>query len=173
MHFYSNGKTTVDCYWYFDIVKGLATPHCKQICPFDWNRKELSILILLHAKQKPRLTDDMNISKLCFCCDRVDLTHVSSVIFFFDIVYMQKPCSMLIVLIMCYTNARISSDYMIVNGQDCTLFKMDPCHLHEIQSKWAEKTECINDFVLTNRFVEMIMWYVIWYGRNCQTNKTL
>lgn len=71
----------------------------------------------------------MNITKLCFGGDRVDLTHVSTVIFLFDIVYMEKPCPMLIMFIMCYTDPRVSSDYMIVNGQNCWLLKMYPRNL--------------------------------------------
>lgn len=102
----------------------------------EW-KKGLSIL--LHAKQKPQLTDNMYVSKLRFGGDRVYLTHVSTMIFFFDVVYMQEPCSMLIMLIVCYTDPWIPSDYMIVNGQDCTLFKMDPCHLREIESDEEKK----------------------------------
>lgn len=71
----------------------------------------------------------MNIAKLCFRCDSVDLAHVSSVVFFFDIVYVKEPCAMLIMFIMCNTDPWISGDYVVVYGQNCWLFKMNPCHL--------------------------------------------
>lgn len=66
-----------------------------------------------------QLTNDMNVSELCFCGDSVDLAHVTSVVFFFDIVYMKEPCTMLIMFIVCNTDPWISGDYMIVYGQNC------------------------------------------------------
>lgn len=87
-------------------------------------KKDTSIITVWY-----RLTDNVHISKLCFRGDRVDLTHVPTVIFFFNIVYMEEPCSMLIVFIMCNADAWISGDYMIVNGQNCWLLKMYPRNL--------------------------------------------
>lgn len=71
----------------------------------------------------------MNITKLCFGGDRIDLTHVTSFILLLYIVYMKKPCSMFVMFIVCDADTRISSDYVIVNGQNGRLFEMDPRHL--------------------------------------------
>lgn len=57
----------------------------------------------------------MDVAELRFSGDRIDLTHVSPVIFFFDIVYVEKPSAMLIMFIVCNGNPWISCDYMIMN----------------------------------------------------------
>lgn len=104
--------------------------------PFDLRMKwGYSYYCKLRTIEQHQLTDNMNISELCFGCDRVDLAHVSSMIFFLDIVYMKKPCSMLIMFIMRYWDPWIPSDYMIVNGQNCWLFEMYPGNLQKSQQK--------------------------------------
>lgn len=115
-------------------------------------RRVYVYLVLLYINfiwnENHRLTYDMNITELCFGGDRVNLAHVSTMIFLFDIVYMKEPCSMLIMFIMCYTDPWISGDYMIVNGQNCWLLKMDPRNLHIYKMKQTRtniKTVSIND----------------------------
>lgn len=84
---------------------------------------------VLGVEQKHQLTNDVYISELCFSRHRVDLTHVSAVIFLFDVVYMEKPGSMLIMFIVCYADPWVSSDYMIMNGQNGRLLEMYPRNL--------------------------------------------
>lgn len=64
-----------------------------------------------------QLTDYMQISKLCFGRHRIYLAHVSSMILFFHIINVQKPCTMLVVFVVRHTDAWISRDHMIMYGQ--------------------------------------------------------
>ena len=43
---------------------------------------------LIGESETHQLTDNVDVAELCFRRNRVDLTHVSTVIFFLDIVYM-------------------------------------------------------------------------------------
>lgn len=72
------------------------------------------------------LTYNMQVTKLGLRSDRVDLTHVSALIFLLHITNVQKPCSMLIVR---HTDTGIPCNHVIVNSQNGRLLKMHPCHL--------------------------------------------
>lgn len=76
-----------------------------------------------------QLTDYMQISELCFGRYGIYLAHVTSMVLLFHIIDVQKPCAMLVVFVVCHTDARIPRDHMIVHGQYGWLLEMYPRHL--------------------------------------------
>lgn len=71
----------------------------------------------------------MEVPKLSFSRDSVDLTHIATLVFLLDVVNVQKPRAMFVVLVVSDTNPRISRYHMIMDCQDCRLLKMHPRNL--------------------------------------------
>lgn len=68
----------------------------------------------------------MHVTELRFGGDRVDLAHVAAAILLLDVVDVQKPGLVLVVLVVRDADARIARDDVIVHGQDGRLLKVDP-----------------------------------------------
>lgn len=64
------------------------------------------------------LTDNVHIAELRLGGDGVDLAHVAAVVLLLDVADVQEPRFVLVVLVVCDTDARIPRDHMIVHGQD-------------------------------------------------------
>lgn len=68
----------------------------------------------------------MQIAKLCFRLDRIDLAHVTSLVFLLDVIYVQKPCA---VLIVGHAYPRIPRYHVVVDSQDRRLLEVHPRNL--------------------------------------------
>lgn len=73
----------------------------------------------------------MEITELRFGRHRIYLTHVASLVLLLDIGDVQKPCFVLIMFIVRYTNARISRDNMVMHRQYGGLLEVHPGDLKE------------------------------------------
>lgn len=98
-----------------------------------------------------QLTDYMQIAKLCFGRNRIYLAHVPSMILFFHIIDVQKPCAMLVVFVVCHTDARISRDHMIMYGQYGRLLEMYPRHLHEKRKEMTKSRVSFREIIFYAR----------------------
>lgn len=87
-----------------------------------------------------QLTDYMQISELCFGRHRIYLAHVTSMVLLFHIIDVQKPRAMLVVFVVCHTDARIPRDHMIVHGQYGWLLEMYPRHLRIARTKRNDRS---------------------------------
>lgn len=81
----------------------------------------------------------MQITELCLRCDGVYLAHVASAILLLDVVDVEEPCAMLVVFIVCHTDAWVPGDHVIVYGQYCRLLVVDPRHLRKRNERGDEK----------------------------------
>lgn len=75
------------------------------------------------------LTNNFNESVLGLGRHRIDLAHVPALVLLLDIVDMQEPGAMLVVLIVSNTNPRITGYHMVVHGENGRLLEMHPRHL--------------------------------------------
>lgn len=72
------------------------------------------------------LTHDMQVSKLRFGSDRIDLAHVAALVLLLDIVYVQEPRP---VLVMSDTYPRVAGYHMGMDSQDGGLLEVHPRYL--------------------------------------------
>lgn len=87
--------------------------------PFIWlatsdNWTKLNFKVYQYWKNQ-KLTNNMQVPKLCFCCDRINLAHVSPFILFLDIWNVKEPRFVLIMFIVCDTDSWIARYHVVVH----------------------------------------------------------
>lgn len=84
-----------------------------------------------------RLTNNFDEAILGLSRHRIDLAHVPALVLLLDIVDMQEPGAVLVVLIVGDTYPRITRYHMVVHGENGRLLEMHPRHLKANQLNYS------------------------------------